>query len=278
MKPAILITLAVAASALPGQQPALPAGTSECFELESQSERFFQQGLYGPAEVLLRRGISCEERLLPAGHPQLATSYFRLGELTLLRRSFEDAEGLIRTALAIWSLQAESQGEHLALAYNKLAHVYYDQRRYYEAEPWARKAKTLAETASGAGSEGVAIALNTLGSLHAALKDPEGAEREFRRALAVQTAAGRRNFYTSNLLHNLATIRLDRGFPREAEELYRESLHMQEEWFGQEHPQMARTLEAYAKAVKKNGRKVEARGLTRRAHALTAAGTVASVP
>ncbi len=241
-----------------GQQPPAP-GSNECFMLLSQSDRLVEHGMLEHAEELLRRGLSCQERQVPADHPELAADYQKLAELTRWRGGFTEAEGHLRRAVAILSGAGEPYGGELASAYNRLAQVCFDQGRYYEAEPLVRKSKDLAEAAGGRGSEGVAIALNTLGSLHAALKDLEGAEREFRKALAVQKTAGRRNENTATLLHNLATTRFDRGFPQEAEELYLESLRLQEELFGPDRPELRRTLEAYARTLKRNGRKTEAR-------------------
>jgi len=235
------------------QEPTAPR-LGQCSSLLSQGDGHFERGALVLAEDFLRRGLSCQEREMPLDHPEIATSYDKLAELTRLRGSFAEAESLLRKAVTIWS-GTGSHSADLATAYNRLAHVYYDQRRYYEAEPLARKSKQLAEAACGAGSEDVAIALNTLGMLHAALKDSEGAEREFRRALALQNDAGRRNVHTAGLLHNLASVRFNQGFAREAEQLYGESLELLEQLVGPDSPELRITLEAYAKSVKRNGRK-----------------------
>lgn len=274
MTHAILVSLGAAVTLLQGQQgTTLPEKPEECFAIVKQGDRFFLQGKYSVAEGLIRRGISCEERLLPAGHPELANGYDKLSELARRRGGFEEAEKFLRTALAIWSLQPESHVQEVVHGYCRMAQILYDQKRYYEAEPVARMAKVLAESTSGANGEDVAIALNTLGLLHAAVKDRDGAERELRKALAIQRSAGRRNLHTADILYNLATIVLNLGFPAEAEKLYRESLELQEKLVGEGHPRQRRLLEGYAKAVRRNGRKAEAAQLMRRARSLSIAAT-----
>ena len=238
--------------------------TGDCQPLVSQSESLYQQGAYAQAEAWHRRALRCQETLLPPGHPDLAESYDRLAELTRLRRQFREAESLLGRALAIWSHNPDLYYAKLADARNGLALVYHEQRRYVEAEVQAREAKAIWEKAHGPFSFGVASTLNTIGCLYSALKDFVAAERNFRLGLDAQKTGGRWDLLTATLIHNIASTRYQMGFTLEAERLYRESLSLQEGLLPLHHPQLAKTREAYVKALKKNGMKAEARLLTKR--------------
>lgn len=253
------------------QLPGLPT-TTGCLSLLSQSDRYVEHRMFKEAEQALHRGLACQEKQVPMDALELADSYEKLAELMRWRGALKESEGYLRKALSIRSGVAGFDGNDLACTYNRLAQVLFAQRRYYEAEPAARKSKELAEVSSGPKSEGAAIALNTLGSLHAALEDLEGAERQFSMGLHIQRTAARRNANTATLLHNLATVRLDRGFAAEAEELYLESLQLQEELFGRNSPELMRTLEAYANALTQNGRKAQAREMKSRVRAFVPQG------
>jgi len=240
----------------------------ECLSLLSQSESYYRRGVYDQAENFERRALICQELQLPPGHPDLAATYDRLAELCRLRRKFRDAENFAKKALTIWSKEPESHAADLAEANNGLALIYLGQRRYREAVALALEAKTLWEKAQGPKSFGVVSALNALAALHLAVKDFITAERYCRLALEFQNGAARQDLVTASLLHNLANIRLQSGFATEAEGLYRESLRLQEESLNPQHPALAATLEAYAKVLKRNGKRAEARRLKSRGYAL----------
>jgi tetratricopeptide (TPR) repeat protein len=264
----IVFLLSVTWLELRGAEAWRPARPDECLPLLSQGESYYRRGAYDQAEDFERRALTCQELRLPLGHPDLAASYDRLAELSRLRRKFREAENFAKKALTIWSEDPEGYAADLAEASNGLALIYFGQRRYREAVALALEAKTLWEKAQGPESFGVVRSLNTLTVLHLAAKDFTTAERYCRLALGFQNAAARQDLLTAGLLHNLANIRFQSGFATEAERLYRESLRLQEELLNPHHPALAATLEAYAKVLKRNGRRTEARRLKSRAYDL----------
>ena len=97
-----MVLLMAALSVSRAQQPTAP-GSSQCSSLLSQGDRHFERGTFVLAEDLLRRGLSCQEREMPADHPEIATSYEKLASSLDCGGRFAESESLLRKAVAIWS-------------------------------------------------------------------------------------------------------------------------------------------------------------------------------
>jgi tetratricopeptide (TPR) repeat protein len=93
------------------------------------------------------------------GHPRLATVLIHLGELKRSLKHPEEAESLLRQAMAILAKRAGRASERFAAALNSLAGVYTGQNRYDAAEPLLQRSLVIVERLFGRGHPDYAAVL-----------------------------------------------------------------------------------------------------------------------
>jgi Flp pilus assembly protein TadD len=100
----------------------------------------------------------------------------------------------------------------------------------------------------------VTAALNLLGTLHSQLQDPEGAERQFRKALKLRDGE-EDDEAIGAVLFNLVLIRWQQGDLAEAEQLLLKSLAIRRRLGGEDHPAVVLTRDTFARLLRKIRRK-----------------------
>ena len=187
---------------------------------------------------------------------------------TLLHHTnrLEEAEPLMRRALAIDGAVFGKQHPVLATRLNNLAQLLKSTNRIEEAEPLMRRALAIDEVAFGRQHPNVAIRLNNLACLLQDTSRIGEAEPLFRRALKIEVAAfGEHHPNVAINLNNLATLLRDTDRIEEAEPLLRRALEIGEAAFGRRHPTVATYLANLASLVQNTGRIADAEPLIRRA-------------
>ena len=187
---------------------------------------------------------------------------------TLLHRTnrLEEAEPLMRRALAIDGAVFGKQHPVLATRLNNLAQLLKSTNRIEDAEPLMRRALAIDEAAFGRQHPNVAIRLNNLACLLQDTNRIGEAEPLFRRALKIDVAAfGEHHPNVAINLNNLATLLLDTDRIEECEPLLRRALEIGEAAFGRRHPTVATYLANLASLVQNTGRIADAEPLIRRA-------------
>jgi tetratricopeptide (TPR) repeat protein len=230
-------------------------------QLVNEAEIRFVRGEYAESYRLERGALACHEaKLQPADPPARPAILSRLGQLSRLQGHLSEAETWLKQAVETSERDLgapDTVGYVSALV--GLATVRSERRRHVDAEPLVRRAievcGRLPETVKCQQS-----ALNTLGALHAGMEDAEGAERVYRRALALDHGA-EPDAITATLLHNLATVQFDLGWTADAERHYRDALTLQRRLFPQGHPDIDGTIDALQLLLRRSGRKQEARQL-----------------
>jgi tetratricopeptide (TPR) repeat protein len=150
-------------------------------QLMNQLElHLWAKGLYNEAEPLLRR----EEWIL-SNPSKLTRALNSLALLLQHTNRFEEAEHLLRGALAIDEDALGSQHPSIARDLNNLAQLVQDTNRMAEAEPLMRRALTIDEEAFGKKHPEVATALNNLARLLQATNRLAQAEPLMRRAVEI---------------------------------------------------------------------------------------------
>ena len=187
---------------------------------------------------------------------------------TLLHRTnrLEEAEPLMRRALAIDGAVFGKQHPVLATRLNNLAQLLKSTNRIEDAELLMRRALAIDEAAFGRQHPNVAIRLNNLACLLQDTNRIGEAEPLFRRALKIDVAAfGEHHPNVAINLNNLATLLLDTDRIEECEPLLRRALEIGEAAFGRRHPTVATYLANLASLVQNTGRIADAEPLIRRA-------------
>ena len=225
----------------------------------------------------LARWDEAEEQLRPTLAEAVALTDSKLvasasNNLAMLLRAtnrFDEAESLMRQALAINEAAFGNQHPNVAAGLNNLALLLKDTNRFEEAEPMMRQALAIDEATFGNKDPEVATDLNNLALL---LKDAnrfEEAEPLMRQALAINEAAfGNQHPNVAAGLNNLALLLKDTNRFEEAEPLMRKALAIDEASFGNQHPKVAIDLNNLASLLKATNRFDEAEPLMRKALAI----------
>lgn len=197
------------------------------------------KGLYRDAEPWLRRGL--ELGRLAARPVRIAALASNLGELLRALERFEEAEALLREALALDEARLPGSQASVALRLNNLALLLQDAKKdaekLDEAESLLRRALALDESGEPPDKAAIARDLGNLSSLLATRGKPEEAEPLLQRALKQEKELwGPDHPNVAFQLNNLAKLRLDAGHPEEAEPLLREAEEIFRRHLGAEHP------------------------------------------
>ena len=165
------------------------------------------------------------ETRLGFDHPETALALNNLGELLHATNRLQEAEPLMRRALAIDEASYGSEHPNVAIRLNNLAVLLRDTARMEEAEPLLRRALAIYEASLGPEHPAVATALNNLADDLKAMTRLEGAEPLLRRALDILEASlGPKHPDVAVTINNLAWVLKDTNRIQEAEALLRRSL------------------------------------------------------
>lgn len=208
---------------------------------------FVSQGELSSARAFDEEALALRRKLLPADHPDLATSMNNLGYVLRAQGDLEVARELYEEALAIRKSTLPAEHPDIAQSLNNLAFVLREQgdlnqaRVLYEDALERRKRELPADHPSIALSlNNLALVLRKQGELAEATAMYEAALAMRRRVLA----ANHPSIATS--LNNLAFIQKQRGELAEARTLYEEALAIRREVLPREHPKIAASLKSLA--------------------------------
>jgi tetratricopeptide (TPR) repeat protein len=223
----------------------------------------FISGEYAESYRLERAALACYDASSTPAYASARTAILsRLGELSWLRGRIGEAETWLIQALAIHEKDPGAvPTPGYAATLIGLATIDGERRQYVKAEPLVRQALEvcgLLPTPDAVSCR--RTAMNTLGNLHAGLQDPEGAERVYRNALAIENA-GEPDIITAALLHNLAVVQQDQGRVGEAEKHYREALSLRCRLLPRGHSDTRKTVKSLRLLLQHSGRKQESRQL-----------------
>jgi tetratricopeptide (TPR) repeat protein len=182
------------------------------------------------------------------------------------RVRYDDAEPLMRRALAIDEKSFGKDHPRVAIDLNNLAQLLQDTNRLKEAEPLMRRALQIDEKSFGKDHPRVAIDLNNLAQLLQDTNRLKEAEPLMQRALKIdEKSFGKNHPRVAIDLNNLASLLQDTNRLKEAEPLMQRALQIDEKSFGKDHPRVAIRLNNLASLLKATNRLKEAEPLMQRA-------------
>lgn len=220
----------------------------------------YDQGRFADAERLHLEALPYYQAMLPPDHELVITSLHNLGVLARRRGDYSAAAKWLNAALAVAPAGSLLRADSL----NGLATVLEHRKRPLEAEPLVREAISILEALPQPDHLELADSLNTLGLLHLALGDPEGAERQFTRARdRLNFAATVPPEFRSTLAVNLAAAVFRQNKTVDALRLYGQALQEAEHSFGMTDPRTGAVRHYYAEALRKTGRRADAKALIR---------------
>ncbi len=182
---------------------------------------------------------------------------------------YQEAEPLIRRALAIDEARLGPDHPKVAIRLNNLALLLHETNRLAEAEPLINRALAIDEARLGPDHPKVAIRLNNLALLLHDTNRLAEAEPLINRALAIDKASfGADHPNVARDLNSMAHVLQATNRLAEAEPLINRALEINEARFGADHPEIAILLNNLAQLLQATNRLADAEPLMHRALAI----------
>ena len=214
----------------PGVQALMMATIGQVYE---------KLGLYNEALPLLDSSLALRRRVFTPPHPDIAEGLYALAEVRTSTGHFEQADSLIREAIAMWQ-HLPSAGEPLTESLVFLALLQKIQGDYAAADSLYQEALTLQREVFGDEHKDIAVTLNNLATLRAEQGRYAAADSFYQQALVMQrTLLGSVHSDYAATLNNLAGLRETQGVYPEADSLYSAALAIYLHLMGEEHPTVA---------------------------------------
>jgi eukaryotic-like serine/threonine-protein kinase len=215
--------------------------------LSTIGRTYLTLGLYAEAERELRQAHAQRLALLGPHHHDVAESMADLAALLYARRSFDEAEALLRGALDIFRDVRGLENADEAKTLSSLGAVLRAQGRLQEAESVQRRSLEIRRAVAGPDSLDVAESLNNLAGVLIGQRRFEDAEPALTEALDIRRARlGEDHPLVAQTIDNLAVLLHHTGALERAEPLYREALALEKELLGESHPDVAVTQHSLA--------------------------------
>jgi eukaryotic-like serine/threonine-protein kinase len=185
----------------------------------------------------------------------LANVYLELG-----RR--DDAEPLMREALAIQEQVLGAYHQDVSTTLMNLGIMYLQQRNIAAAEPYLRRSVEIDERNLGHDHPDLAYSLLNLGVAYQLEGRYDQAERVYRRAHSLWlTALGADHPNMASVLNNLGEAYWGQGKYEDAESSLVRAMELKTRTVGRDSPSMARSLKALANVYRDQGRHADAEAL-----------------
>jgi len=219
-------------------------------------------GLLEPAERQLSAAVAAA-RGLTGG--ELSESLEALAMLRQTQARYDEAERLYREALELELARSGRRSEEVASLLSNLGSLKEERSDYEGAEELLREAVEVRRGLGAAIDPGLlAQSLNNLAFLLHQQAEWAEAEALYRESLELRRASGAGPLAEARVLGNLALLADDRGDYAAAAPIYREALALQEAAVGEEHLDVAVTVNNLAAVVYRTGDYAEAERLFRR--------------
>ncbi|MCX6879370.1 MAG: tetratricopeptide repeat protein [Verrucomicrobia bacterium] len=242
-----------------GRWTAVPTNASD-HSVPAQLGRFLSiNGLYPPAELLLRRALEVRERVYGAEHPYTLASVNNLALLLSRKGDYTGAQPLCERALE--ASERVLGAEHP----DTLANVK-SKGDYAGAQPLYQRTLEASERVLGAEHPDTLASVNNLASLLESKGDYAGAQPLYQRALeARERVLGAEHPETLASVNNLALLLSRKGDYAGAQPLYERALEASERVLGAEHPKTLVSVNNLAYLLEQKGDYAGAQPLHERA-------------
>lgn len=208
-------------------------------------QAYLQQlrGRLASAEPLFQKSLAIYEKVLPPGHPDIATAINNLGFHYQITDKLDLAETLYKRALEMREKALPADDARIADSLNNVAQVYKREGRVEEAEPLHKRALEIRAKALDPDDPLIAQSLTNIGStieIQGRFKD---AEPYYRKAMDIRRKAQVPDHpEIAGLLNKLAQNLTKQGRYAEAEKMFADAIEMRYRMQSADHPDIATTL------------------------------------
>jgi hypothetical protein len=232
---------------------------------ERAASLFWEYGLIQDAELLLRKTLLIQERVLGTGHEMVGVTMRNLGLLSAQLKNYAEAEKLLQSAMLARSRALGATHPDVLLCLLDLANIYAEQDKDMEVRACYQEVLKIGEPALDQAHPLLITAAHKLAVLSSGEGNFAEAEDYYRRALsAYEASLGMADSQTQECLEQLADVLLEQEKYGEAEELLRSLLRACEDTSGMEDPRAQRCLELVALLCSQQERYGEAEALLQR--------------
>jgi serine/threonine-protein kinase len=200
-------------------------------------------GIYDKAESYLLEGLTIRKNILDENDPDLALSYFNLGEMYHYKNDYVKAEEYYRKALEIREAAYGSENLDVAYSIDLIGRLERDKRNFHLADSLARVAMEIRLKLTNDSDYVIVDSYHSLAMLADINGNSEEAERFLRKEAAILKREGKE--YPAFLSNFAQTLSRNSKFI-EADSIIKKALEVSREYYGEEHPYFANTLEQYA--------------------------------
>ena len=245
----------------------IPQSSGEAGSLRHNlAATLYAQGEYAAAAVEFREVVNHFEGLYGGEHPAVADALDALGTCLGELGQLQEAETVLRRALAIRERTLGTLHDDTANNLHNLANIISDRGKLEESLRLYAQAVEIWQEVEGPEHPDVATGLGAMATVRAKLGETDEAEALQRRALSIiEHAKGLDDPDVAYPLTNLGDLLRRRGELDEAQLLLERALKVREEKLGPEHPTLAPTLDHLGRVHADAGRIDEARAALIRA-------------
>jgi CHAT domain-containing protein len=223
----------------------------------------FDRADYPAADSVFSRALAIYKKHKDSNTLGAALCLLRLASVYKKLSKFNQAEQLIRQAIAIRETFYGKENSQVANALNNLANLFLEREaNYAEIESLYKRALRIMKSELGESAPGYAAALNNLAVFYHRQGRYDEAKSRYKKALDInREQAQPQQSKIAQILKNSAEIEHDEGHYDVAEALYREALNLTISARGNTHTDVAETQSEFARLLKDRNRPDEAEPL-----------------
>ena len=220
------------------------------------------RGYYPNADYYYRLALDLDKRLYGSSNRHVATVLNNLANVHLLQYQYTEAQQLLTEGVAIWKELGDLENMVYATTITQQAIVHREKKRWTKAEDLFQQALTISDQVKGVDK---GLAWDHWGLLYERQGNLRKAKTLYAQAVKWhETHYGHSDAQLAKSLTFLGSLYLKQEKLKHAKLHLRRALAIQEKIFGTVHPDLAITLEQYAKLLRlehheEEAQKVEAR-------------------
>ena len=221
--------------------------------------RFWQK--YPLARQYYETALDILEDTVGTEHSSFVTTRNNLAALYEEQGQYDRAESLYKETLATYQKAPKPDYPNIASTLNNLARVYQKQNKYDEAMDYYQQAQSIYEQDQESDRFYWTTILNNRALLYQELRQYDKAEASYQEAIALSKLLLPDDPKLVDILDNLTALYEEQGHYNKAEANYKEALRIldsSEQIRKANYLLLAKTLENYAKLLRKSGRVAEA--------------------
>ncbi|CAF1603052.1 unnamed protein product, partial [Adineta ricciae] len=200
----------------------------------------YEQGLFQEAITFYVKSLVLFEKLFPANHPNIATSYSNIGSVYVSMGDYPKALEYYEKALSIKQHSLPANHPDLATSYNNIGSVYDSMGDYPKALEYYEKALSIKQHSLPANHPHLATSYNNIGSVYDSMGDYPKALEYYDKALSIKQHSLPANHPSiAASYNNIGLVCKNMGDYPKAVEYYEKTFSIQQQSLRANHPHLA---------------------------------------